>query len=77
MRMHHLHKVQEILSRSSTQTEEEVEDMVQAKDEVAVVATKIKANKINNQMTYKQQILVEEDSLEAGGEFIEHFKEIM
>ena len=44
-----------ILSRFSTQMEEEIEDMAQAKDKVVVIATKIKANKFSsNQMTHKE-----------------------
>ena len=50
--------------------------MVQAKDKLVVMATKIKANKIN-QMTHKGQTLMDKDSLEARGEVAKIFKEIM
>ena len=45
MKMHLLHKVETIIiSRVSTQTKVEVEDVVQVKDVVVAVATKIKAS---------------------------------
>ena len=61
MRMHHLHKVQAILSRSSTQTEEEVEGMVQAKEEVVTVAIRVKLSSNNNKMIYKDQTHTDKD----------------
>ena len=42
-----------------------------------VVATKIKANSNCNQMTHRDQTLVDEDSLEAGGEVAEILIEII
>ena len=77
LKTHHLHKAEIIMSRFSTQTEEEVEDMVQAKDKVMAVATKIKANKINSQMTHREQTHMDKDSLKAGGEVAEISREIM
>ena len=72
MKMHLLHKVEtKVLSRSSTQTEVEVEDVVQVIDVVVAVATRIKVNSSNNHMMCRDQILVEEDSSEAGGEVVE------
>ena len=67
MRMHHLHKVQAILSRSSTQIEEEVEDVVQAEVEVVTMAIKAKVNNNNNKMIRTDQMHMEEDSIEVGG----------
>ena len=74
--MQELHKVQVILSRSSTTTEEEVEDVVQAKEEVVAVATRIK---VSSRMIHKDRILEEEDSTEVGGvkEVAKNFKGIM
>ena len=42
--------------------------MLWVKDEVVVVATKIKANSNNNQAMRRDQTLVDEDSPETGGE---------
>ena len=67
MRMHHLHKVQAILSRSSTQIEDEVEDMVQAEVEVMTMAIKAKVNNNSSKMIRRDQTHVEEDSIEVGG----------
>ena len=50
MRMHHLHKVKTILSNYSTQIEAKVEDMVQDKEEVVIMATKVKVSNNNNKM---------------------------
>ena len=79
MRMHHLHKVQIVLSMSSTQIEEEVEDVVQAKVEVVTVAIKAKVNSNNNKMIHKDQTHVEEDNIEARGvkEVTKVFQEFM
>ena len=67
MRMHHLHKVQVILSKSSTQIEEEVEDVVQAEVEVVTVAIKAKVNTNSSKMIHRDQTHMEEDNIEAGG----------
>ena len=71
--MHLLHKVRTIIpSRSSTQTEVEIEDVVQVMDVVVAVATKIKINSNSSHMMHRGQIIVEEDSLEAGGEAVSY-----
>ena len=67
MRMHHLHKVQIVSSMSSTQTEEEVEDVVQAEVEVVTMAIKVKFNSNNNKMIHRDQTHMEEDNIEVGG----------
>ena len=67
MRMHHLHKVQAIMIRSSTQTKEEVEGMVQAEVEVVTVAIKAKVNNNSSKMIRKDQTHMEEDNIEARG----------
>ena len=78
MKMHHLHKVEiAILSRSSTLTKVEVEDMVQVKDVVVAVVTKIKANSSSSsQMMCRDRIIMDEDSPEARGEVAEITTEI-
>ncbi|MCO5550040.1 hypothetical protein L7F22_003517 [Adiantum nelumboides] len=65
--------------RSSTQTEAEVEDVVQAKDEVVVMATKIKANSSVNQMMHNGQTSMDVEIIKAGGvkEVTKITKEIM
>ena len=68
MKIHLLHKAETVLSRSSTQTEVEVEDVVQVKDVVEAVATRIKASSNNRIMMRRVQTLVDVDSPEAGGE---------
>ena len=72
MKMHCLHKEEiVILSRSSTLTEVEVEDVVQVKDVVVAVATRIKASSsINNQMMHRDQTIVDGDSPPEAGEEI-------
>ncbi|MCO5602553.1 hypothetical protein L7F22_056687 [Adiantum nelumboides] len=79
VKMHLLHKAEIILSRSSTQTEVEVEDVVQAKDEVVVVETKIKASSSINQMIHNGQTIVDVEIIEAGvvKEVAKTTKEIM
>ena len=54
------------MSGFSTLTEEEVEDVVQAKDEVVVLATKIKASN-NNRMMHMGQTHVDMEIIEARG----------
>ena len=72
VKMHLLHKAKiAVLSRFSTLTEVEVKDVVQVKDVVVAVATKIKANINSNQAMRRDQTLVDEDSPEAGGEVAE------
>ena len=51
--------------------------MVQVKDEVVAVATRIKANNNSSQMMHRDRIIVDEDSPEAGGEVVETSKEVM
>ena len=77
VKTHHLHKAEIILSKFSTQTKEEVKAMVQAKDKVVVVATKIKAIKISSQIIHREQTHVDKDSLEVEGEVAEISREIM
>ena len=77
MKTHLLHKAEIVLSRPSTQTEVEVEDAVQAKDEVVVVATRAKMRTSSSQMICREWTLADEDSPEAGGEVAEIFREIM
>ena len=64
--MHHLHKVQIILSRSYTQIEGELEDVVQAKVEVVTMAIKVKVNSNSSKMIHRDQTHMEEDNIEAG-----------
>ena len=73
MKIHLLHKAEiAVLSRSSTLTEVEVEDVVQVKDVVVAVATKIKAsNSSSSQMMRRDQTVVDVDIPEAGGEVAE------
>ena len=66
-----------VLSRFSTLTEVEVKDVVQVKDVVVAVATKIKANINSNQAMRRDQTLVDEDSPEARGEVAEIIIETM
>ena len=77
VKSHHLHKVEIIQSRCSTLTEVEVEDVVQVKDEVVAVATKIKASNSSISMMRRDQTHVVVDSSEAGGEVAEISTEIM
>ena len=67
--LHHHHKRSEIApNRLSTLTEVEVEVVVQAKDEVVVVLTKIRTNNNRiNLMMDKGPMYVEEEIREAGG----------
>ena len=67
MRMHRLQKVQTILSRSSNQIEEEVEDVVQAKEEIMTMTTRVKVSSNNIKMICRDQTHVEEDNIEAWG----------
>ena len=72
MKIHLLHKAEIVaLSRSSTLTEVEVEDVVQVKDMVMAMATRIKASSNSSQMMRRDQTIVDVDSSEAGGEVAE------
>ena len=54
MKIHLLHKVEiAVLSRSSTLTEVEAEDVAQVKDVVVAVATRTKASSSINQMMHR------------------------
>ena len=78
--LHHHHRAEIALNRLSTLTEVEVEVVMQAKDEVMVVLTKIKTsnNRISLMMD-KGPMYVEEEIREAGGvkEVAEIFSETM
>ncbi|MCO5559754.1 hypothetical protein L7F22_013356 [Adiantum nelumboides] len=78
-KIHLLYKAKIILSKSSTQTEVEVEDVMQAKDEVVVMVTKIKASSSISQMMHIGQTVVDVEIIEAGGvkEVTKITKEIM
>ena len=69
--MHHLHKVQTIMSRPSTQIDKEIEDMVQAEVEVMTMAIRAKVNSNSSKMIHRDQTYMEEDNIEVGG-----FKEV-
>ena len=78
--LHHHHRAEIAPNRLSTLTEVEVEVVVQAKDKVVVVLTKIRTN--NNKISLmmdKGPMYVEEEIREAGGvkEVAEIFSEIM
>ena len=78
VKIHLLHKAEiAVLSRSSTLTEVEVEDVVQVKDVVVAVATRIKTSSNNSQMICKDRIIVDGDNPEAGGEVTEILTKIM
>ena len=65
MKIHLLHKAEiVVLSRSSTLTEVEVEDVVQVKDVVVTVATRIRASSSSSssQMMRRDQTIVDGDS---------------
>ena len=78
--LHHHHRAEIAPNRLSTLTEVEVEVVVQAKDEVVVVLTKIRTsnNRISLMMD-KGPMYVEEEIREAGGvkEVAEIFSETM
>ena len=66
--LHHHHRAEIAPKKLSTLTEVEVEVVVQAKDEVVVVLTKIKtSNKRISLMMDKGPMYVEEEIREAGG----------
>ena len=72
VKIHLLHKAEiAVQSRSSTLTEVEVEDVVQVKDVVVAVATRIKASSNSSQMMHRNQTIVDVDSPKAGGEVAE------
>ena len=78
--LHHHHRAEIAPNRLSTLTEVEIEVVVQAKDEVVVVLTKIRTN--NNRISLmmdKGPMYVEEEIREAGGvkEVAEIFSETM
>ena len=78
--LHHRHRAEIAPNRLSTLTEVEVEVVVQAKDEVMVVLTKLKTNNNRiNLMMDKGPMYVEEEIREAGGvkEVAEIFSETM
>lgn len=76
MKTHHLHRAETVLSRPSTRTKVEVEDVVQAKDKVVAVATKVKISNNSSPMMHRDQTHVDEVSPEAGGEVAQIFREI-
>ena len=66
--LHHHHRAEIALNRLSTLTWVEVEVVVQAKDEVVVVPTKIKtSNNRTSLMMDKGPMYVEEEIRQAGG----------
>ena len=77
--LHHHHRAEIAPNRLSTLTEVEVEVVVQAKDEVMVVLTKIRTSNRISLMMDKGPMYVEEEIREAGGvkEVAEIFSETM
>ena len=68
MKTHHLHRAEVVLNRPSTQTEVEVEVMVQAKDEAVIMATIIKIGSSSiSQMIHRDRIHLDVEIIEAGG----------
>ena len=78
MKIHLLHKAETaVLSRSSTKTKINVEDLVQVKDKFMAVAIKIKSINSSNLMMHRDQTHMDMDSLEVGGEVTKISKEII